>query len=74
MNHHIEAGGDILSPEDMQKALCSATQLCGYKSEVLDVVENSKFKNKNQINKAAGRAILHKVHNLKSRKHSIEEH
>ena len=31
----------------------------------MDVVENSKFKNENQINKAAGRAILHKVHNLK---------
>ena len=47
MNHQIEAGGDILSLEDMQKALCSATQLYGYKSVVLDVVENSKFKNKN---------------------------
>ena len=49
----------------MQKALCSATRLCGFKSEVLDVVEGKKYGKENKINKAAGgRAILHKVHNL----------
>lgn len=64
MNYFIEEGHDIQNSTDMNKALCSATRLCGFTSNVVDITKAVKHKSCNLINKAAGRAILSKVHNI----------
>lgn len=64
MNFFIETGHNIQTPVEMNTALCSATQLCGVKSNVLEITKAVKHKSSNLINKAAKRAILKKVHNI----------
>ena len=64
MNYYIEEGHNIESAIDMNKALCAATALCGFKSNVLEISQGPKHKSLNVINKTAKRAIVSKVHNI----------
>ena len=59
MNYYVEQGNYIISASEMNKALCSATALCGFTSNILEVEESKKFTNPKAIKE------ISKIHNIK---------
>ena len=59
MNYYIERGENIETAEEMNKALRTATALCGFNSCVMEVEEKKKYKKQKNIKD------ISKVHSIK---------